>query len=104
MEDYDCEAAIRWRNRYQNFIGKLREIYPKAEIILTTTILQHDDGWDRSIEEVCRNLGDARIHHFLYTQNGRGTPGHIRVPEAEQMAEELSAYIESLGKEIWCEE
>lgn len=26
--------------------------------------------------------------------------GHIRIPEAEEMAEELSAYINSLG-DIW---
>ena len=100
-ENYYCEEAKRWREHYQKFVGKLREIYPKAEIILTTTILQHDDNWDRSIEEVCESLNDSRIHHFLYTQNGSGTPGHIRIPEAEQMAEELSAYIESLGEDIW---
>lgn len=44
------------------------------------------------------------VHHFLYSNNGRGTPGHIRRPEAEKMAEELSAYIESLGEEIWEDE
>ena len=40
-------------------------------------------------------------HHFLYSQNGKGTPGHIRIPEAEQMSKELTAFIESLGEEIW---
>lgn len=35
----------------------------------------------------------------MFRRNGRGTPGHLRIPEAEEMAEELAAYMESLG--IW---
>lgn len=102
--DYKGEKAERWRNAYRAFLEKLREIYPEAEIILTTTILEHDANWDRAIGEVCDGLGDARIHHFLYSRNGTGTPGHIRIPEAEQMAEELAGFIESLGEEVWCDE
>ena len=77
------------------------ELYPKAQIILATTILCHDKNWDRSIDEVCTRIGRSRVHHFLYTKNGSGTPGHIRIPEAEQMSDELAAYITSLGDEIW---
>lgn len=71
-----------------------------SQIILTTTILMHDKNWDTSIEEVCRRIDSSRVHHFMYQKNGSGTPGHIRIPEAEEMAEELSAYINSLG-DIW---
>ena len=45
------------------------------------------------------NINDCsaeKIHHFLYSLNGRGTHGHIRIPEAEQMGRELSAFIDSL--------
>ena len=42
-------------------------------------------------------MDDDRIAHFTFRRNGKGTPGHLRIPEAEEMAEELSAYIESLG-------
>lgn len=100
-EDYNCEKAVYWRKKYQQFIEKLIELYPKSQIILATTILMHDKNWDQSIEEVCSNIGSDRVHHFLYTQNGCGTPGHIRIPEAEQMADELSAYINSLGDVWW---
>ncbi len=103
-EDFRGEKACLWRERYRRFIEKLRAIYPKAEIILATTILQHHENWDRSIEEVCGWLEDPKIHHFLYSKNGTGTPGHIRIPEAEQMAEELSGYIEGLGAGIWEDE
>lgn len=100
-EDYDCEQSKNWRSHYKQFIQKLRETYPTAPIILTTTILCHDPNWDRSIEQVCQELGDDSIYHFLYEKNGVGTPGHIRIPEAEQMAEELAAFITSLGDGIW---
>ncbi len=94
--DFDHPKAVNWRSNYRIFIGKLREIYPKAHIILSTTILNHHENWDKSIHQVWQELGDEKIHHFLYSLNGRGTHGHIRIPEAEQMGRELSAFIDSL--------
>ena len=102
-EDYDGEHAAFWRAEYQRFIEILRGKYPNAHIILTTTILGHDPAWDRAIEEVTQKINDDKVHHFLYTRNGCGTPGHIRIPEAEEMAEELSGFINSLGEDIWNE-
>lgn len=100
----DGEKAMYWRTHYAAFIRRLRELYPAATIILATTILCHNPNWDLAIDTVCRELADTKIHHFLYSNNGRGTPGHIRRPEAEKMAEELSAYITSLGEDIWRDE
>ena len=100
-EDYEGEKAKHWRKAYRDFVANLRSIYPKATIILATTILGHDANWDKAIDEVCHELSDERIHHFLYNNNGAGTPGHIRIPEAEQMSKELTAFIESLGEGIW---
>ncbi len=95
-EDYDSEASVHWRAEYRRFLGLLREKYPKAHIICATTILGHDPAWDRAIDEVVISSGDARIHHFLYTKNGCGTPGHIRGSEAAVMAKELSGFIEAI--------
>ena len=100
-ENPEGKEATHWREHYLSFVKKIAEQYPKAQIILTTTILCHDKNWDLAIGEVAKRIGEKRIHHFLYTKNGCGTPGHIRIPEAEEMAEELSTYIESLGEEIW---
>lgn len=100
----DGEKAANWKRHYRQFVEKIRKRYPKAVIILATTILCHDSHWDEAIEEVCRQLDDPRIHHFLYSRNGKGTPGHIRIQEAEQMSDELSRYIKSLGEEIWSEQ
>lgn len=118
-EDYYGKQAVCWREHYKAFILRIRGLYPNALIICGTTILMHDEAWDRAIDEVVMSLnggiaanagpeaeGDAdgtdkKIRHFLYTLNGKGTPGHIRIPEAEMMGMELSRYIESFGEEIW---
>lgn len=105
-EDYmknDPEGvrAIYWKYKYRELILKIREKYPKAVILLTTTILGHDKSWDNAIEEVCMQLNDDRIRHFLYKRNGCGTPGHIRIPEAEEMAEEMAVYVENLDIPVW---
>lgn len=100
-ENYHGEEAKKWRHSYKEFVGKIRKHYTNAFIVLSTTILEHDSSWDQAIEEVCNEIGDKKIVHFLYSQNGNGTPGHIRISEAEMMAEELSYYLESLGEDIW---
>lgn len=102
-EDYHGDAARRWRSAYADFIRGIRGKYPRATIILATTILNHSPRWDDAIDQVCRELQaeDGRIHHFLYSKNGCGTPGHVRASEAAVMAEELSGFVASLGEEIW---
>lgn len=102
--DYDSAEAQHWRARYVDFVHALREKYPKALIVLTTTIVRHDAAWDRAIGEVCDKLraeGEFHVKHFLYSRNGCGTDGHPRVPEDEQMAAELTAYLESFGPDLW---
>ncbi len=100
-EDYDGEHAGFWRSEYKRLVTLIREKYPKAHIILKTTILLHDSAWDRAIDEVAKSMQDDKVHHFLYSNNGCGTHGHIRIPEAEKMAEELAAFINGLGEGIW---
>lgn len=100
-DDYDGQKAARWRRHYERFLGRLRETYPKALIIAATTILSHDSRWDQAIDAVCRNMNDEKIVHFLYERNGVGTPGHIRISEAGEMAGQLVDYIRSFGEDIW---
>lgn len=100
-EDIWGEQASRWRSRYAAFLNRLRGIYPGAHIICMTTILHHHENWDRSIDDVCAGMGDSRIYHFTFRENGRGTKGHIRRPEAEKMAAELVSYIRGMGENIW---
>ena len=44
---------------------------------------------------------DPRVTYFWFQRTGQGTPGHLRILEAEEMAEELAAYLESLEIEGW---
>ncbi len=106
MQDaFDGPQAQAWRADYERFIRLLRGQYPKAHIILSTTILGHAPQWDEAIDMVCRKLrlSDDRVHHFLYEKNGCGTPGHVRGSEAAGMARELAAYIESIPN-VWEDE
>lgn len=100
-EDYYGEEAQKWREHYKKWILSLRRVYPRAWIVLTTTILYHHPGWDRSIGRVCAEINDPKIVHFLFEETGRGTPGHVRVQEAMNMALELSGFIESLSPQVW---
>ena len=100
-EDYDGDEAKLWRAEYAGFIKALRGKYPNALIVLTTTILGHDPAWDRAIDQACRELADPKVTHFTYEQNGCGTCGHVRWPEAEKMASELQDYLEGFGDSIW---
>lgn len=100
-EEPDGERAAQWKAHYKSFVLKLREIYPRAWIVLMTTTLMHHPSWDRAIGRVCSELRDPKITHFLFSENGRGTPGHIRASEAMTMALELSGYINGLSQDIW---
>jgi len=46
-------------------------------------------------------MNDKMITHYVYGRNGFGTPGHLRIPEACEMATELAEYIEGLEIEGW---
>ena len=98
-EDYNCPRAVRWRNGYGELLKKIRGQYPAAWILCITTLLEHDSSWDKSIDEVCFRMQDEKLRHFMFRRNGSGTPGHLRIAEAEEMAEELAAYIEGLDIE-----
>lgn len=100
-QEYDGGRAAAWRKHYKNFLEKLRETYPDARIICCTTLLKHDEAWDRSIRQVVQELKDEKITQYLFRRCGSGTPGHLRIPEAQEMTDELVAYIEKIGIEGW---
>jgi len=91
--DYNCEKAVYWRKRYKAFVLDIRHIYPEALIILGTSILNHHENWDQSIMSVQQAIKDPGILYFTYKNNGCGTKGHVRKPEADKMADELSQFI-----------
>ena len=102
MKEYpNSDASRHWKKSYQHFLEKLRKTYPQAHIVCITTLLGHDPSWDQAICEAVEAQNDDKITKYTFKRNGTGTPGHLRIPEAEEMAEELAAYIESLSIEEW---
>ncbi len=99
--DFHSEMSDRWREHYKKWILSLREVYPDAWIVLMTSIMEHNPAWDRSIGRVCAEIDDPKIVHFLFEENGRGTPSHIRVSDAMNMALELGSFIEGLSGRLW---
>ena len=61
---------------------------PEAWIVCCTTVLQHDKSWDDAIDRVVNSVKDEKISHFLFSRNGVATPGHPRIPEQFEMAQE----------------
>lgn len=97
----DPEFRRRWKERYKDIIRALGEKYPKARFVLLLTVLWHDPEWDRAVGEIAAELGDERVTHFMFTRTGKATPGHPRISEQQEMAEELTAYISQMGDKVW---
>ena len=100
-EDYDSEQSVNWRSHYKKFIQTLRNQYPDAHIVCITTLLEHDPSWDKAIGQVVQELKDEKVTQCLFKRNGKGTPGHLRIPEAEEMSDELAEYINGLDITEW---
>lgn len=97
----DPDYRLKWKNRYKEIILSLREKYPDAVFILLLTVLCHDAEWDKAVDEIANELNDDKISHFMFKRTGKATPGHPRLPEQYEMAEELTAYISNMGDDIW---
>lgn len=90
------DRCVDWQNHYKAFLQTLRYYYPNAYIVCMTTLLEHDEGWDKAIEGVVSSMEDDRIRHYLFERNGIGTKGHLRLEEAQEMARECANYIATL--------
>ncbi|MBN1499077.1 MAG: electron transporter RnfD [Spirochaetes bacterium] len=99
--NYNPEKRIKWINAYGDIILKLRERYADALFVVITTLMNHDSGWDDALDEMVQNLSDPKIIRYRFKRNGCGTPGHLRISEHEEMAQELTAFLKSFGDSIW---
>lgn len=103
-DDYvnvDPVRRKKWIDGYALIIRKIRAKYPRALIVVITTLLMHDAGWDAALDEMTQSLGDERVVRYRFARNGCGTPGHLRLAENEEMAGELTSFIESFGESVW---
>lgn len=84
-----------WKTAYIKMVRDLDQKYNGTKFVLTTTILMHDADWDNAIEEIKDELNEMGIkaYHNIFSRNGAATPGHPRLSEHNEMAEELTRFI-----------
>lgn len=94
---YDPVYRSEWQTAYIKMVRALNDKYGSPKFVLTTTILMHDPEWDKTIEEITERLNGMGIaaYHNLFRRNGAATPGHPRLIEHNEMAEELTAFIKN---------
>ena len=104
FDDFDIDNAeyrLKWKNAYKKIVLDLRKKYPKATFVMLLTVLMHNNSWDKAVEEIVNELQDDKIHYLKFKRAGKATPGHPRLSEQYEMAEELTAFISNLGDKIW---
>jgi hypothetical protein len=52
------------------------------------------------IQDVASGYESSKVVYFGYSRAGKGTPGHLRYRENDEMANELTAFIEGLPN-VW---
>lgn len=99
----DKDGYEEWVGKYIEIINSIRSHAPKATVVLALTVLMHDPIWDDALEDIKNRLdGEAgRAYHFMYSRCGKATPGHPRYTEQQEMAEELTAFLNSLPESTW---
>lgn len=100
---YDEKLRTIWKEKYLHILRTLRNHHKDAYFILTTSLMYHDIAWDDLIEEIRIEFNDPKVKTYRYKRLGKGTPGHIRRSEAQEMAEELALFIGTLD-DPWQEE
>lgn len=107
--DPDClrkpDYYEKWVGKYIEIINAIRSHAPKSTVVLALTVLGHDPIWDDALADIAKRLGgkDGRAYHFMYTRTGKATPGHPRLAEQIEMAEEMTAFLNSLTADTWAD-
>ncbi len=92
------EYRRKWKDGYISMLNSLREKHPDAKFVLILTVLGHDRTWDDALDEIVEEVNSPDVTHFMFTRTGRGTNGHPRATEQEEMACELYEYFKSIIK------
>ena len=88
------EYIAEWKEKYKEIISDLKKRYgAQVRVIMILTVLMHDPRWDTYLDEIEAELGDETVRHYRFRRCGQATPGHPRMTEQVEMAEELNTYI-----------
>ena len=84
---------------YRNFVQKIRQVYPKAQIICmlgNMDITRDGSPWPDYVRKAVQELNDPRI--FTLVVPYKNTPGHPKTEEQKAMGEKLIAFIDATIK------
>ena len=96
-QTYSSDNAASFNlEEYNCIIDAIDSLEHKLELILHATNVVRQQK-----ERLWEELGDDKTVHYRFTRAGEATPGHPRVPEQYEMAEELTAFISAMGDGIW---
>lgn len=103
-DDYPDPNAIhgfgyqrKWIEKYKEILIRLNTEYKTAKFILITTILMHEEIWDEMLDIIYNELkSELPVYRYRFKRNGKGTPGHPRITEHEEMALELTDFLSKL--------
>lgn len=90
---YNKQYRENWKNKYKSILNDLSNKYQLASFILLTTVLMHEEIWDKTLDEIKDEMHSDRIHRFNFRRVGKATPGHPRITEQQEMAEELYLWL-----------
>lgn len=96
IDIYEPAVRTKWKEGYKKIARSVHEHYGNGtKYIFLTTLLMHDAEWDNAIDEIVHELRaeGMDVYHMLFSRNGAVTPGHPRISEHTEMAEELSEFI-----------
>ncbi len=99
IDIYEPETRSRWKEGYKKIAKSVHSHYGEGtKYVFLTTLLMHDKEWDKAIDEIVNELKNDGLdaYHMMFRRNGAVTPGHPRISEHTEMAEELSAFIASI--------
>ena len=95
------EEVIHWKESFCKFLNHLRKLFPKTLIVVTTSVCIHSPKLDRIIGQVCAEINDSSIIHFLYNENGRAGDGFVNIHQSEEMALELCRVLKIAENQAW---
>jgi hypothetical protein len=96
---HDNAVRAKWITDYNGLLDHLRSHYPNAWFVLATTVLGHDLAWDDALKQIAESRKD-KVRYYRYRRAGKATAGHPRLPEHQEMADELARFIGKLP-DVW---
>lgn len=102
-ENDGAQDSVRFCNKYLDFLKKIREYYPSAQIVCLNSPMSDAKldiklkNYLNSIVKTANGRGDRRVSkYFFLAKYTSGCGGHPNLDEHQKMAEELGGYIKKL--------